>query len=233
MARALRDAGMEVIYWGAHQTPEQIIETALQEDADAVGLWVLTAAHLTLVPRVIDGLRTREARPRPGRRRQEHRSPRTDVDELRALRGRGGLHSRRSDVRDRRVPRERAGCARGLARSAHFPSAGKVGDPGREGSGSCSQGGVHFAVVGRGRSTARASPRDASAPGRAMRAATSEPAVAAKHIQGGDLRRRGEHAVHRPDRSARQRAGRCARDRAGERALWGEPRGDPCGEPHR
>ncbi|MFN8224009.1 MAG: cobalamin B12-binding domain-containing protein [Gaiellales bacterium] len=53
IARALRDAGMEVIYTGLHQTPEQIVETALQEDADAIGLSILSGAHLTLVPRVL------------------------------------------------------------------------------------------------------------------------------------------------------------------------------------
>ena len=52
IARALRDAGMEVIYTGLHQTPEQIVETALQEDADAVGLSILSGAHMTLVPRI-------------------------------------------------------------------------------------------------------------------------------------------------------------------------------------
>ena len=52
IARALRDAGMEVIYTGLHQTPEQIVETAIQEDADAVGLSILSGAHMTLVPRV-------------------------------------------------------------------------------------------------------------------------------------------------------------------------------------
>ena len=52
IARALRDAGMEVIYTGLHQTPEQIAETAIQEDADAVGLSILSGAHMTLVPRV-------------------------------------------------------------------------------------------------------------------------------------------------------------------------------------
>ena len=57
IARALRDAGMEVIYTGLHQTPEQIVETAIQEDADAVGISILSGAHMTLVPRVIDGLR--------------------------------------------------------------------------------------------------------------------------------------------------------------------------------
>ena len=57
IARALRDAGMEVIYTGLHQTPEQIVETVIQEDADAVGLSILSGAHMTLVPRVIGLLR--------------------------------------------------------------------------------------------------------------------------------------------------------------------------------
>ncbi|MGH2836055.1 MAG: cobalamin B12-binding domain-containing protein [Solirubrobacteraceae bacterium] len=54
IARALRDAGMEVIYTGLHQTPEQIVETVIQEDADAVGLSILSGAHMTLVPRIIE-----------------------------------------------------------------------------------------------------------------------------------------------------------------------------------
>ena len=57
IARALRDAGMEVIYTGLHQTPEQIVETAIQEDADAVGISILSGAHMTLVPRILDRLR--------------------------------------------------------------------------------------------------------------------------------------------------------------------------------
>jgi methylmalonyl-CoA mutase C-terminal domain/subunit len=57
IARALRDAGMEVIYTGLHQTPEQIVETAVQEDADAIGISILSGAHMTLVPRIVDGLR--------------------------------------------------------------------------------------------------------------------------------------------------------------------------------
>jgi len=61
IARALRDAGMEVIYTGLHQTPEQIVETALQEDADAVGISILSGAHMTLVPRILELLREREA----------------------------------------------------------------------------------------------------------------------------------------------------------------------------
>ncbi|GLH98002.1 methylmalonyl-CoA mutase [Phytohabitans aurantiacus] len=61
VARALRDAGMEVIYTGLHQTPEQIVETAIQEDADAVGLSVLSGAHMTLFRRVLDLLGERGA----------------------------------------------------------------------------------------------------------------------------------------------------------------------------
>ena len=61
IARALRDAGMEVIYTGLHQTPEQIVETAIQEDADAVGVSILSGAHMTLVPRIVDGLRSNGA----------------------------------------------------------------------------------------------------------------------------------------------------------------------------
>ena len=61
VARALRDAGMEVIYTGLHQTPEQIVETALQEDADIIGLSVLSGAHMTLFPRVVELLKERDA----------------------------------------------------------------------------------------------------------------------------------------------------------------------------
>ncbi len=61
IARALRDAGMEVIYTGLHQTPEQIVETVLQEDADAVGLSILSGAHMTLVPKVVELLRAEGA----------------------------------------------------------------------------------------------------------------------------------------------------------------------------
>jgi methylmalonyl-CoA mutase C-terminal domain/subunit len=61
IARALRDAGMEVIYTGLHQTPEQIVETVLQEDADAVGLSILSGAHMTLVPRIVELLKEQEA----------------------------------------------------------------------------------------------------------------------------------------------------------------------------
>ena len=61
VARALRDAGMEVVYTGLHQTPEQIVETAIQEDADAVGLSVLSGAHMTLFRRVVELLTERGA----------------------------------------------------------------------------------------------------------------------------------------------------------------------------
>jgi methylmalonyl-CoA mutase C-terminal domain/subunit len=54
IARALRDAGMEVIYTGLHQTPEQIAETAIQEDADAIGISILSGAHMTLVPKIVE-----------------------------------------------------------------------------------------------------------------------------------------------------------------------------------
>jgi methylmalonyl-CoA mutase, C-terminal domain len=61
VARALRDAGMEVIYTGLHQTPEQVVETALQEDAHAIGLSILSGAHMTLFRRVLELLRERDA----------------------------------------------------------------------------------------------------------------------------------------------------------------------------
>ena len=61
VARALRDAGVEVIYTGLHQTPEQIVATAIQEDADAIGLSILSGAHMTLFTRVLDLLREQDA----------------------------------------------------------------------------------------------------------------------------------------------------------------------------
>ena len=61
VARALRDAGMEVIYTGLHQTPEQIVETAIQEDADGIGLSVLSGAHMTQFARVLELLKERDA----------------------------------------------------------------------------------------------------------------------------------------------------------------------------
>jgi methylmalonyl-CoA mutase C-terminal domain/subunit len=61
VARALRDAGMEVIYTGLHQTPEQIVETAIQEDADCIGLSVLSGAHMTLFKKTLELLREKDA----------------------------------------------------------------------------------------------------------------------------------------------------------------------------
>ena len=109
IARALRDAGMEVIYTGLHQTPEQIVETAIQEDADAVGISVLSGAHMTLVPRILDLLRENGA---------EDvlvvvggTIPPDDAAELKEQ-GRGrGVHPWRDDGRDRRLP-ARAGARR-------------------------------------------------------------------------------------------------------------------------
>ena len=60
VARALRDAGMEVIYTGVHQTPEQVVETALQEDADAVGLSLLSGAHNYILPRIAELMRQKK-----------------------------------------------------------------------------------------------------------------------------------------------------------------------------
>jgi methylmalonyl-CoA mutase C-terminal domain/subunit len=61
IARALRDAGFEVIYTGLHQTPEQVVQAVIQEDADAVGLSLLSGAHLTLVPKIMEALRANGA----------------------------------------------------------------------------------------------------------------------------------------------------------------------------
>ena len=61
VARALRDAGVEVIYMGLHQTPEQIVQAAIQEDADAVGVSILSGAHMTLFPRIVELLREHDA----------------------------------------------------------------------------------------------------------------------------------------------------------------------------
>lgn len=61
IARALRDAGMEVVYTGLHQTPEQIVEAAIQEDVDAIGVSILSGAHMTLVPKIIDLLKEKDA----------------------------------------------------------------------------------------------------------------------------------------------------------------------------
>ena len=101
VARALRDAGVEVVYTGLHQTPEQIVETAIQEDADAIGLSVLSGAHMTLFARVIELLREREADDivvfGGGI------VPQADMPELHRDGRRQGVHPRRDDRRDRQL----------------------------------------------------------------------------------------------------------------------------------
>jgi hypothetical protein len=96
IARALRDAGMEVIYTGLHQTPEQIVETVIQEDADAVGLSILSGAHMTLVPRILTLLKEQGVDdPRRGRRRTEVARRRRGVHAGSVDRTRDRLHPRR------------------------------------------------------------------------------------------------------------------------------------------
>ena len=101
VARALRDAGMEVVYTGLHQTPEQIVETAIQEDADAVGLSVLSGAHMTLFRRVIELLAERGADDivvfGGGI------IPEADIPELQQARRREDLHPGRDHAVDRRL----------------------------------------------------------------------------------------------------------------------------------
>ena len=95
IARALRDAGMEVIYTGLHQTPEQIVETVIQEDADAVGLSILSGAHMTLVPRIVELLREQgvdDVLVTVGGHDPRRRHPRAQ-----APRRRRGVHARRAD----------------------------------------------------------------------------------------------------------------------------------------
>ena len=101
VARALRDAGIEVIYTGLHQTPEQIVETAIQEDADAIGLSVLSGAHMTLFAKVLELLRERDATRHHRVRRRHH--PGRGHARARGDRGRQDLHPRRDHRRDRRL----------------------------------------------------------------------------------------------------------------------------------
>ena len=117
VARALRDAGHEVIYTGLHQTPEQIVETAIQEDADLIGLSVLSGAHMTLFRKLIDLLEERDA------------SdivvfgggivPEEDVAPLRGDRRGQDLHARRDHRRDHRLGRR---ALRRVGRRAHTAS---------------------------------------------------------------------------------------------------------------
>ena len=114
IARALRDAGMEVIYTGLHQTPEQIVETAIQEDADAVGISILSGAHMTLVPRILAGLKENGVEDVlvvvggtiPG----------DDADELKEQGVAEVFTPGRADERDRRLPEEQVRRAFGRAR---------------------------------------------------------------------------------------------------------------------
>ena len=99
-ARAGR--ALEVIYTGLHQTPEQIVETAVQEDADAVGISILSGAHMTLVPKILEGI-SRERR--GGRARRPRRDdPERGRRRAQAARCRGGVHARCADDRDRQLP---------------------------------------------------------------------------------------------------------------------------------
>ena len=94
IARALRDAGHEVIYTGLHQTPEQIVETAIQEDADVIGLSVLSGAHMTLFKKLLGLLAERDAERHRGDRRRDHprgRHPAAQGDGRRR-----GVHPRRA-----------------------------------------------------------------------------------------------------------------------------------------
>ena len=105
IARALRDAGMEVIYTGLFQTPEQIVQTAIQEDADGIGLSILSGAHMTLFPLVVEQLEGRRCRRhRVFRRRHDPGRRRGRTEAARRARD---LHPRRAARRHRRVRRAR------------------------------------------------------------------------------------------------------------------------------
>ena len=113
IARALRDAGMEVIYTGLHQTPEQIVDTAIQEDADAIGLSILSGAHNTLFAAVIDLLQGARGGGHPGLRRRHH--PRGGHRPAEGEGRRGDLHARGDDPVDRGLgPGERATACGGV-----------------------------------------------------------------------------------------------------------------------
>ena len=101
IARALRDAGMEVIYTGLHQTPEQIVETVIQEDADAVGLSILSGAHMTLVPRIVELLKAQGIDDVLLDRRGH--DPRRRHPRAQAPGRRGGLHARRAHAGHHRL----------------------------------------------------------------------------------------------------------------------------------
>ena len=122
IARALRDAGMEVIYTGLHQTPEQIVETVIQEDADAVGLSILSGAHMTLVPRIVELLPSRASTtcwsPSAGT------IPADDIPQLKELGRRRGVHARRAHAGHHRLHPVRRRASR---RRGRLPTASQAG----------------------------------------------------------------------------------------------------------
>ena len=126
VARALRDAGVEVIYTGLHQTPEQIVAAAIQEDVDAIGLSILSGAHMTLFARVIELLKERNATDivvfGGGI------IPDEDIAELSRDGGGQDLHPRRAHHRDHRLgPREVRPRGRGKPGLSPSPEAGSSG----------------------------------------------------------------------------------------------------------
>ena len=104
IARALRDAGMEVIYTGLHQTPEQVVEAAIQEDVDAIGISILSGAHMTLVPRIIELLAENEAEDILVPRRHH---PQRRHNKTKGARRRRSLHPRNTDEESCRVKQAR------------------------------------------------------------------------------------------------------------------------------
>ena len=162
IARALRDAGMEVIYTGLHQTPEQIVETAVQEDADAIGISILSGAHMTLIPRIVDGLRENgldDVLVVVG-----GTIPPDDAAGAEERRRRRGLHAGSRDQRDRLVPRS----GPGLTRAPRTAGAAAGGSSSESASGSTSSTGSIGTSVPPGRviraaASASGTPRIASA----------------------------------------------------------------------
>ena len=122
IARALRDAGFEVVYTGLFQTPEQVAEAALQEDADAVGLSLLSGAHMTLIPKIVE----RAAGPRPRRRarvRGRHHPARRRRRRCEAQGVAGGVHARLAARRRSPTGSNRRSTRASARRSNSFPPA--------------------------------------------------------------------------------------------------------------
>ena len=110
VARALRDAGMEVIYTGLHQTPEQIVATAIQEDAHAIGLSVLSGAHMTLFKRVVELLADSDSKRHRGLRRRDHSGRRHRAAQ--GDRRGGGLHPGHAHLGDCQLGHRSRDCER-------------------------------------------------------------------------------------------------------------------------